>query len=72
MRNHDNETQVRPLVIGESEFIFCRCYYDMFPRAGDRFSRFLESFFHSVDWSIPTNRSQVKEMDIKKTQTVLI
>ena len=27
---HGNETRIRSLVIGESEFIFCRCYYDRF------------------------------------------
>ena len=28
--SHGNETRIRSLVIGESEFIICRCYYDMF------------------------------------------
>ena len=37
---HGNDTRIRSLVIGESEFIICRCYI-CFLRAGDTCSSFV-------------------------------
>ena len=58
--SHGNETRIRSLVIGESEFIFCCCCCETMVFSGEEIT--LVAF---SDWSRPSHRSQVVHLKLK-------